>query len=100
MAGTYHQGCLCPVFADNDRRINNILNQRREAAFDGVVSHVLKGCHPYDLESFSLEEPLKAQGLKFIRLETDYTQEDRQNLLTRLEAYRGTIRSTQSRNSG
>ncbi|MDR1936103.1 MAG: 2-hydroxyacyl-CoA dehydratase family protein [Candidatus Accumulibacter sp.] len=89
LAGSYHQGCLCPVFADNERRVNNIFNQRDEAGFQGVVFNVLKGCHPYDLESYSLEAPLKAQGLKFIRLETDYTQEDRQNLLTRLEAYRG-----------
>jgi benzoyl-CoA reductase/2-hydroxyglutaryl-CoA dehydratase subunit BcrC/BadD/HgdB len=91
LAGSYHQGCLCPVFADNERRINNILNQRREAAFRGVVFSVLKGCHPYDLESYSLEAPLKAQGLRFLRLETDYTLEDRQNLLTRLEAFRETI---------
>jgi benzoyl-CoA reductase/2-hydroxyglutaryl-CoA dehydratase subunit BcrC/BadD/HgdB len=91
LAGSYHQACLCPVFADNERRINNILNQREEADFQGVVFTVLKGCHPYDLESYSLEGPLKAHGLKFLRLETDYTQEDRQNLLTRLEAYRGTI---------
>jgi benzoyl-CoA reductase/2-hydroxyglutaryl-CoA dehydratase subunit BcrC/BadD/HgdB len=93
LAGSYHQGCLCPVFADNERRLNNILNQRREAAFQGVVFGVLKGCHPYDLESHVLEAPLKARGLRFLRLETDYTQEDRQNLLTRLEAYRETIRS-------
>jgi benzoyl-CoA reductase/2-hydroxyglutaryl-CoA dehydratase subunit BcrC/BadD/HgdB len=93
LAGSYHQGCLCPVFADNERRINNILNQRQEAAFQGVVFGVLKGCHPYDLESYSLEAPLKARGLRFLRLETDYAQEDRQNLLTRLEAYRETIRS-------
>jgi benzoyl-CoA reductase/2-hydroxyglutaryl-CoA dehydratase subunit BcrC/BadD/HgdB len=92
LAGSYHQGCRCPVFADNERRINNILNQRREANFLGVVFGVLKGCHPYDLESYSLEAPLKAQGLRFLRLETDYTQEDRQNLLTRLEAYRETFR--------
>jgi benzoyl-CoA reductase/2-hydroxyglutaryl-CoA dehydratase subunit BcrC/BadD/HgdB len=91
LAGSYHQGCLCPVFADNERRINNILNQRREAAFQGVVFGVLKGCHPYGLESHALEAPLKAQGLRFLRLETDYTQEDRQNLLTRLEAFRETI---------
>ncbi|MDR1708681.1 MAG: 2-hydroxyacyl-CoA dehydratase family protein [Candidatus Accumulibacter sp.] len=91
LAGSYHQGCLCPVFADNERRINNILNQREETGIQGVVFGVLKGCHPYDMESCILESPLKAQGLKFIRLETDHTQEDRQNLLTRLEAYRGTF---------
>jgi benzoyl-CoA reductase/2-hydroxyglutaryl-CoA dehydratase subunit BcrC/BadD/HgdB len=91
LAGRYHQGCLCPVFADNDRRINNILGRRTNASFHGIIFHVLKGCHPYDLESFSLENGLKAHGLKFIRLETDYAPEDGQNLLTRLEAYHATL---------
>ena len=88
LAQRYHQGCLCPTFADNDRRVNNILGAVGADAFDGVVFHVLKGCHPYDLESFSLEPVLKERGLKFIRLETDYSAEDNQNLLTRLEAFR------------
>jgi benzoyl-CoA reductase/2-hydroxyglutaryl-CoA dehydratase subunit BcrC/BadD/HgdB len=91
LAGRYHQSCLCPTFADNDRRVNNILGQRAEAAVEGVVFQVLKGCHPYDLESWALEAPLKRQGLKFLRLETDYSTEDSQNLLTRLEAYRRTL---------
>jgi benzoyl-CoA reductase/2-hydroxyglutaryl-CoA dehydratase subunit BcrC/BadD/HgdB len=91
LAGRYHQGCLCPVFADSDRRINNILGRRVNADFRGVVFEVLKGCHPYDLESFLLESDLKAQGLRFIRLETDYAPEDERNLLTRLEAYRATL---------
>lgn len=94
LAGRYHQGCLCPIFADNERRINNILGRRPDADFRGVVFEVLKGCHPYDLESFTLEKGLKAQGLKFIRLETDYAPEDTRNLLTRLEAYRATLEET------
>jgi benzoyl-CoA reductase/2-hydroxyglutaryl-CoA dehydratase subunit BcrC/BadD/HgdB len=88
LAGRYHQGCLCPTFGDNERRVNNILSQRRESDFQGVVFGVLKGCHPYDLESSTIEDTLKCQGLKFLRLETDYATEDRQNLLTRLEAFR------------
>ncbi|MDR1920238.1 MAG: 2-hydroxyacyl-CoA dehydratase family protein [Candidatus Adiutrix sp.] len=105
LAQRYHQGCLCPTFADNDRRVNNILGQAAPAgpdvpdapagvgvgAFEGVVYQVLKGCHPFDLESFSVEAALKAAGLKFIRLETDYTAEDSQNLSTRLEAFRQTL---------
>ncbi|MDR1728046.1 MAG: 2-hydroxyacyl-CoA dehydratase family protein [Acidobacteriota bacterium] len=89
LAQRYHQGCLCPVFADNDRRVHNILAVAGN--FSGVLFHVLKGCHPYDLESHSLENALKRQGLKFIRLETDYTAEDSRNLLTRLEAFRQTL---------
>jgi benzoyl-CoA reductase/2-hydroxyglutaryl-CoA dehydratase subunit BcrC/BadD/HgdB len=91
LAQRYHQGCLCPTFADNDRRINNIIAPAHKAAFKGVVFQVLKGCHPFDLESITLERQLRDEGLKFIKLETDYTAEDSQNLLTRLEAYRSSL---------
>ena len=89
LAGRYHEGCLCPTFADNDRRINSILVNAGN--FEGVVFHVLKGCHPYDIESCLLEEPITRRGLKFLRLETDYTAEDGRNLLTRIEAFRQTF---------
>ena len=91
LAERYHQACLCPTFIDNDRRVNNILGQRPEADFDGVVFHVLKGCHPYDIESSGLEAELKSRGLRFIRLETDYASEDDRNLFARLEAFRNTL---------
>ena len=91
LAQRYHQGCLCPTFADNDRRINNILGPARQGDFEGVVFQVLKGCHPFDLESFTVEQPLKDHGLKYLRLETDYSSEDSRNLLTRLEAFRQTL---------
>ncbi|MCL2789104.1 MAG: 2-hydroxyacyl-CoA dehydratase family protein [Desulfobulbus sp.] len=87
LAESYHQGCLCPTFGDNGRRLNNIRGAVLGTTIKGVILHVLKGCHPYDLESLTLEEPLKRAGLKFIRLETDYAAEDGRNLLTRLEAF-------------
>jgi benzoyl-CoA reductase/2-hydroxyglutaryl-CoA dehydratase subunit BcrC/BadD/HgdB len=89
LAERYHEGCICPTFANNDRRVNNILANAKE--YEGVLFHVLKGCHPYDLESYSIEEKLKQQGLKFLRLETDYTAEDSRSLLVRLEAFRQTL---------
>jgi len=89
LAGRYHEGCICPTFADNDRRVNNILGNAGN--FEGVVFHVLKGCHPYDMESCLLEEQITGRGLKFLRLETDYTAEDSRNLLTRIEAFGQTL---------
>ena len=89
LAGRYHEGCICPTFADNDRRINSILGNVEN--FKGVVFHVLKGCHPFDIESCLLEEPIARRGLKFLRLETDYTAEDSRNLLTRIEAFAHTL---------
>ncbi|MDR1977599.1 MAG: 2-hydroxyacyl-CoA dehydratase family protein [Synergistaceae bacterium] len=91
LAQRYHQGCLCPTFIDNDRRVNGILCEKRTAGLRGVVFHVLKGCHPYDLESLGIERILKERGLRFLRIETDYASEDSQNLRTRLEAYRRTF---------
>jgi benzoyl-CoA reductase/2-hydroxyglutaryl-CoA dehydratase subunit BcrC/BadD/HgdB len=87
LAQRYHQGCLCPTFADNDRRVNNITAPAHKKLYRGVVFHVLKGCHPFDLESLSLEAKLKDEGLKYLKLETDHTAEDVQTLLTRLEAF-------------
>jgi benzoyl-CoA reductase/2-hydroxyglutaryl-CoA dehydratase subunit BcrC/BadD/HgdB len=43
------------------------------------------------LDSLALESELKSEGFKFLRLETDYSYEDGQNLRTRLEAFRGTL---------
>lgn len=90
LAERYHRSCICPTFADNDRRINSILNTMQQHNIRSVVHHVLKGCHPFDIESFDLEPKLKNKGYNFLKIETDYVQEDSQNILTRLEAF-GTI---------
>ncbi|MDR3165931.1 MAG: 2-hydroxyacyl-CoA dehydratase family protein [Synergistaceae bacterium] len=95
LAERYHRACLCPTFIDNDRRVNNILGQRAETNFSGVVFHVLKGCHPYDIEGMGLERTIKDRGLRFIRIETDYMPEDERNLSSRLEAYRCTLPTPQ-----
>ncbi len=87
LAERYHKACICPTFADNERRINSILNTLQQHHIRGVVYHVLKGCHPFDIESFNLEPRLKNRGYHFLKIETDYVLEDSQNMLTRLEAF-------------
>lgn len=91
LAERYHHGCICPTFADNDRRINNIFSQTRASGLRAVIYHVLKGCHPCDIESCTLEAQLKANGCRFLRLETGYSAEDSRNLLTRLEAFKQSL---------
>ena len=88
LAQRYHRACICPTFADNERRINRIHNTMAQHGIRGVVHHVLKGCHPFDIESFRLEPQLKRNGYKFLKIETDYVEEDSRNILTRLEAFR------------
>jgi benzoyl-CoA reductase/2-hydroxyglutaryl-CoA dehydratase subunit BcrC/BadD/HgdB len=97
LADAYHRGCLCPVFAENFHRASIIKEAREEAEIRGVIFHLLKGCHPYELDSFSLEESLKDWGLKYLKIETDYSVEDSQNLLTRLEAFRPTLEAEEDK---
>jgi benzoyl-CoA reductase/2-hydroxyglutaryl-CoA dehydratase subunit BcrC/BadD/HgdB len=92
LAQRYFLGCLCPTFTDDDRRINNILSPDHQKLYRGVIFHVLKGCHLFDLESLALEGRIKAAGLRFLKIETDHSQEDGPTLLTRLEAYRETLK--------
>lgn len=87
LAERYHRGCICPTFADNERRVHSILHTLRRHPIRGVIHHVLKGCHPFDIESFGLEDRLKQEGYTFLKIETDYVLEDSQNILTRLEAF-------------
>ncbi|MDY4921063.1 MAG: 2-hydroxyacyl-CoA dehydratase family protein [Phascolarctobacterium sp.] len=91
LAERYHKACVCPTFADNSRRINNILATAEENNIRGVIFNLLKGCHPYDIEAVTIERKVKEQGLKFIKIETDYGKEDSQNILTRLEAFKQTL---------
>ena len=91
LAERYHKACICPTFVDNDRRINNILQVAEKYKIKGVIYNLLKGCHPYDIEAITIEKKLKENGLKFIKIETDYGREDSQNILTRLEAFKQTL---------
>ncbi len=88
----YQLACTCPTFTDNHRRVRNIIDTMHTHSIKGVVYHILKGCHPYDIESFHFEKTVKERGFHFIKIETDYSREDRQNILTRLEAFRETLR--------
>jgi benzoyl-CoA reductase/2-hydroxyglutaryl-CoA dehydratase subunit BcrC/BadD/HgdB len=91
LAEAYHRGCLCPVFSESERRAALIREAADQAPVRGVVFHLLKGCHPYELDSFALEGKVTGWGLKFLKIETDYSTEDTRNLLTRLEAFRPTL---------
>jgi benzoyl-CoA reductase/2-hydroxyglutaryl-CoA dehydratase subunit BcrC/BadD/HgdB len=97
LAASVHEGCLCPVFNENARRLGPINEAIAAAAglggggIRGVVVHLLKGCHPYEMDAVGLEAALRPRGIRMLKLETDYSPEDVRNLGTRLEAFRATL---------
>ena len=59
---------------------------------DGIVYHVLKGQVEYDFELPKIEQLASDYGLPVIRLETDYQQQDVEQLRIRLEAFSEMLR--------
>ncbi|MHC4455054.1 MAG: 2-hydroxyacyl-CoA dehydratase, partial [Planctomycetota bacterium] len=79
--------CTCPTFSTNKNRLKKLLEFVHQFKIDGVVYHVLKGCHPYDIESFQIEKSVKEKNIPFLKIETDYSQEDTGQIKTRIEAF-------------
>ena len=79
--------CTCPSFTDNKRRLYRIRQLIENYRIQGVVYHVLRGCLVYDYEYLTLEEELGKLGVPVIRVETDYNEEDVEQLRIRVEAF-------------
>ncbi len=77
--------CACRF--KNDERIENIKRLVKELDVDGVVYYTLQCCHTFNIEGTKVEEALKEEGIPIIRIETDYSESDREQLKTRLEAF-------------
>ena len=79
--------CTCPTFTDNKRRVFRIRQMIKDYRIQGVIYHVLRGCLVYDYEYLALEEEMGKIGIPIIRVETDYNEEDVEQLRIRVEAF-------------
>ena len=79
--------CVCPSFAPNQDRLVTLRRTIATHRIDGVVYHVLKGCVVYDFEVGRVESALKELEIPMVRIETDYSPEDVEQLRTRIEAF-------------
>ncbi len=77
----------CAIFTPNDDRLNHIITMARDYKADGVILYSLQFCSPYTIESFSVEKNLADKGIRSLRIDTDYSQEDVGQLKTRVEAF-------------
>ena len=85
----------CACFTPNDARVESIEEMSRDFGVDGVVYYTLQFCHSYNVEAVKVGKALKAEDLPMLKIETDYTMEDAEQIRTRLEAFLEMIRSKQ-----
>ena len=77
----------CAVFTPNPERPEHVKQMAQDYKAQGVVHYGLQFCQPYAMEAIPVEKAMKADGLPTLRLETDYSMEDAEQLKTRVEAF-------------
>ena len=77
--------CACKF--SNEERIERIKELVKEQNADGVVYYTLQYCHTFNVEGALIEKELKKAEIPIIRVETDYSESDKEQLKTRIEAF-------------
>jgi benzoyl-CoA reductase/2-hydroxyglutaryl-CoA dehydratase subunit BcrC/BadD/HgdB len=82
-----YMGINCACFTPNTARADDVIRLAKDSKADGVIDVSLMFCQTYDIEGRALEERCKAEGIPFLGIETDYTDNDAQQLKTRIGAF-------------
>lgn len=77
----------CACFTPNPGRVEDIVRLAREYRADGVIDCNLKFCTLYDVEKSSVAAALEQEGVPCLALETDYADNDAEQLRTRIGAF-------------
>lgn len=77
----------CECFTPNERRKDDILRLAKEYNVDGVIDAHLMFCNLYDTASRGVSQALADANIPCLTLETDYTDNDAEQLKTRIQAF-------------
>jgi benzoyl-CoA reductase/2-hydroxyglutaryl-CoA dehydratase subunit BcrC/BadD/HgdB len=87
VADKYFLPCTCPCFSPNLEREENMLRRIEEYRVDGVIFHVLKGCHLNSMDAAKTSVYLKKNDIPMLKIESEYDEGDREQLRIRIEAF-------------
>jgi len=87
LADRYLFPCTCPCFTPNIEREDIILNRMREYNADGVIFHVLKGCHLTSFDATKTTRFLRENDIPVLKLESEYDVGDVAQIRVRVEAF-------------
>ncbi len=82
----------CAIFTPNPDRLNHVKQMYKDYGANGVIHYGLQFCQPYQIEALPVEKKLEDERIPTLRIETDYSTEDVEQLKTRVEAFIERIR--------
>lgn len=78
----------CPCMTPNTKRLDLIQSLIDDYKIDGVVELTWQGCHTYNVEAYGVKKFVTEKCNKpYIQIETDYTENDSQQIKVRIEAF-------------
>jgi benzoyl-CoA reductase/2-hydroxyglutaryl-CoA dehydratase subunit BcrC/BadD/HgdB len=82
----------CSCMTPNSRRLTELDKMIKRFKPDVVVDVVLHACHSYNVESHKIKEHVtNKHNMPFLKIETDYSQSDIEQIRTRVEALLETV---------
>jgi len=78
----------CSCFSPNRERIDNLVEMVDTYRVDGVVQNILSFCHGYNVEAKAVEQALQKKQIPTLKVVTDYSFEDMEQLRVRMEPFR------------
>lgn len=79
----------CACFSPNSERIENVKGIIEEFNVEGVVHNILQYCHGFNVEAGMIDNMLSDIEVPSIKIVSDYSQEDMEQIKLRLEAFGG-----------
>jgi benzoyl-CoA reductase/2-hydroxyglutaryl-CoA dehydratase subunit BcrC/BadD/HgdB len=82
----------CSCMTPNSRRLTELDKMIKRFNPDVVIDVVLHACHSYNVESHKIKEHVMGKHkMPFLKIETDYSQSDVEQIRTRVEALLETL---------
>ncbi|MFA4987327.1 MAG: double-cubane-cluster-containing anaerobic reductase [Candidatus Brocadiia bacterium] len=82
----------CSCMTPNDERIRLLDRLIREFHVDAVVELVWQACHTYNVEAHFIAAAVKEMGKPYLKIETDYSPSDREQIRLRVESLLDMVR--------
>lgn len=76
----------CAIFTPNPDRLEHVKQMSCDYNANGIIHYGLQFCQPYQMESMPVEKSLEESGVPTLRIDTDYSMEDVEQIKTRVEA--------------
>lgn len=87
----------CACFSPNSERFDNVRRTAGEFGVSGILHGVLQYCHGYDIEARALDKALADLSIPSLKIVTDYSEQDIEQIRVRVEAFRELVEHGGSR---